>query len=598
VCIAIPGSGACGTFAKICNNRATCPMTLSGAGTCGASSKCTSAAANIKTAPLATASHAMVLEYADAPRDLCATEGFRDRYGKVAADYVKDARAHLVKDLGRTKAAQITTVKFVPQLCSPIFNAGKPTSRHGIGGYVTVTGPPDLVDDALQALDRDDMPYPASTKTVCGAGCRRTAAKLPVSYGGAAASALAGDAGGSDPLIVTLQAYIGNGFDVRKFNPYGNFQESVPVTFNPSTWTKDKVFDIASMIAFCAANEGTCFQLGPLGSFGCPDSPSTKFYISSAQRQNDIAAAAKVDAKYVGVAGSGSNSFISAQSTIEGANVLPTAISAECAVHTFWMPVGVVDIKFSSIFVQDIGSVLDAISRAKGMDDKAEAANLLGRALRLVLDKYGTHVPTAFSYTAVMRLEMLLRLEDRQKYYLWGSSWALELELMNAVAELQKKGASTDPGTTAEFLQLASARTFTLVPGTSTIPLKPGEPQPPTTHPNTGAPIWTPLGTKCAHVVAVIRRFRGPFRIAPTPDALPTPSSRQKTNNTQTIRSVRILRSRPGGVEAPALDGPSRRRDTVPHTHSESADLVAFRPVRPGQFSMDIVWATLCQGGS
>ena len=472
MCINTAGSGTCGTLAKICNNRATCPVALSGPGACGVKSKCTSAAANVKTAPLATASHAMVLEYADAPRDLCATEGFRDLYGKVTADYEKDARAHLVKDLGRTKAAKITTVKFVPQICSPITNAGKPTGRHGIGGYVTVTGPPDLVDDVLQALDRDDMPYPASTKTVCGAGCRRTAAKLPVSYGGAAASAVAGDEVAGAPastseLIDFLLLYIGNSFDARKFDAYGNSVEGVDASINPSSWFKSaKIYAVDTFVASCAAT-GTCFAQ----TVGACNAPlSTQYIVSSAQRQQVVAANALVGGNYVGITGSGSSSFTSAQNTLEESDAVLTMSSAECSVHFFIAPYGNLGIGYSPSFVADLGAILDAIGKASVMADPTQAANLLGRALRTLHDKYGTHIPFMMNYIGLMRLQFFVGTEALVANF--NDEGTLAAAISHAAADLQ--GSARSPETTI-LLQSSNPYAFVRVPGAMSVPVVPSE---------------------------------------------------------------------------------------------------------------------------
>ena len=263
VCIAT-NDGACGSFAKICNDRALCRVGLSGPGSCGGGGMCASPLASLKTTPLATATLAVVVEFEDA--EAPCVRGSRTLLNNVARALARDVRAQITRDLGAAKAAGLTDVSFSPQFCSPV-GAGDgtlATGRYGLVGFGSVTGPPQLIDDALSALALDAVSTPGAVRAMCsgdprargGRNCRKfgiaVAAVLPPRPATAADPSSSASPASTElvdtSLFNSLGTYLGTGFNVLTYNPSGSYTNSIVTSLDPSNWlTNGRVYDLNSI---------------------------------------------------------------------------------------------------------------------------------------------------------------------------------------------------------------------------------------------------------------------------------------------------------------------------------------------------------------
>jgi hypothetical protein len=476
VCIST-NDGACGTFAKICNGRTLCRVGLSGPGSCGAGGgTCASPLASLKTTPLATATHAVVVEFEDA--EAPCVRGSRTLFNNVARALARDVRAQITRDLGAAQASALTDVSFSPQFCSPV---GKDdgtlaTGRYGLVGFGTVTGPPQLIDDALSALALDAVSTPGAVRAMCtgnprargGSNCRKygiaVAAALPAPAALASAAPASNEVTTST-LFNALRVYFGTGFNILQYNPAGSYTGRATVTsIDPFNWlTRKRVYDPDSIAAVCAKDE--CFSNSAI----CSSSISSKTSTSSAERQYGLSVSVSAGATYAGVTGSLNTNFQSSQSELAKSSSISVSTSGECGLRKFVLPSS--GIKLSTEFLTDVGAALDAIiaSEKQGNDDaKRERLTL---ALDTIYRNYGTHIPLALSFGAWFRAEVLLNTTSLLTTY--KTQAAINTAMQYAVADVAFSVGKNSNETNTLF-NSTTASGFVTVPASATVPAKPG----------------------------------------------------------------------------------------------------------------------------
>jgi hypothetical protein len=412
----------------------------------------------------------MVLEFSDAAK-ACAAGA--DLHEKVANAFEKDVRAQLVKELGGAKAAKVATIDFKPQFCSPVGDGdGKLTGRHGIAGFVTVTGAPDLVDDALKVVDRETVPAPLAEAAMCGSGnggsgCRKhgvaiaTAASAAAAGGNArvaAADAAADDAGNTvtySPLLQGLVTYLASGFNILEYDPAGAFDGQQTTSLDVSNWLEGggKIYDLDTIAAACAGD--SCFSL----SSACATSLSTSRTASTAERQNEVFATVSASGEYLGITASASAGFRTSQSTMQSSDALSITAAANCNLLTFNLPL-TDTVKYSKAFVNDVASALDVILSAKTLDpDTVKTA--LASSLANLYNNYGTHIPLSIGYGGFMRLELLMETAALKNTF--NDESKLEVAVSHAVADLTASGGATSTEA-KELFSSTSSYSYVTVP--------------------------------------------------------------------------------------------------------------------------------------
>jgi hypothetical protein len=481
VCINAAADTPCATFDKICNDRDTCSLQLSGHGQCRAGTG--TCLTTVSTAPLEGFNEPVVFQYAGGAsscslNDKSASTRSAARR-RVGAALEKDLRAALARAQGGDAAvnARLRRLAISPQFCTPL--GDKPDDGYGMLAYVNIEAVPDFEEKVHLALTQPTTPWTNGAQALCGgASCIKGAilgsASAPEG-GQAPVVAAAATADGttivatadSTPasLINDLQVHLGTGFDVLNYNPPSGFSATEINSLSYSAWFRGKIFDTKSIAAACAEGTGVCFDQANY----CMENQAVKIATSSKERQSAIAASIGISGAYSGFAGAASAAFTKSQNELENSQSVAVTISADCLVRTFKLPE---EKAFNPYFIDAVRSVLQTMVALRAAPTSQAAKEDVGFALEVLYSKYGTHYAETVRFGGMTRLEMLLKVDSLISSY--GSASAMNLALSTALYDLSANaGGGSNSSSTNSLFKAASAYSYLTIPGMPRVPLIP-----------------------------------------------------------------------------------------------------------------------------